>query len=442
MLLGELYRWGLAGDVVRQLLPHADRALAWIDESGDRDGDGFVEYQRATARGLANQGWKDSFDGVNFASGRLAEPPIALCEVQGYAYAAFLARADMARGLGDDAVARTFEERAATLKAAFNERFWLEDRGYFAMGLDGEKRPIDSLASNIGHCLWTGIADADKAARVAERLSSPEMFTGWGIRTLASSMGAYNPVSYHNGSVWPHDSAICAAGLARYGFIEEAHAVTMGLLDGGRVLRRATSRALLRVRPHRLPDPGALPDLVLAAGLGGRDAVPAAALDVAPTRSVGPQRDGLAGAGAARRHQRAGARERPAGRRSPLDRDRRRRGQGRRPAGRPRAHHRAVAAPRDVIPSVPTSQAARAERTVRRQRSAGPGAARAGHDRRCRASRASSKEKCPPGRTGRSLSSPGLPEQEGVLACLAGSALGASRREDQEAAAFVRHPSA
>ncbi|HUZ19067.1 MAG TPA: glycogen debranching N-terminal domain-containing protein [Acidimicrobiales bacterium] len=230
MLLGELYRWGLAGDLVRQLLPHADRALAWIDESGDRDGDGFVEYQRATARGLANQGWKDSFDGVSFAGGRLAEPPIALCEVQGYTYAAFLARAQMARGLGDAATARTFEERAATLKAAFNERFWLEDRGYFAMGLDGEKRPIDSLSSNIGHCLWTGIVDADKAARVAERLSGPEMFTGWGIRTLASSMGAYNPASYHNGSVWPHDSAICAAGLARYGFIEEAHAVTMGLL--------------------------------------------------------------------------------------------------------------------------------------------------------------------------------------------------------------------
>ncbi|MHB1786196.1 MAG: amylo-alpha-1,6-glucosidase [Acidimicrobiales bacterium] len=229
ILLGELFRWGAAEDVIAQLLPHADRALAWIEEFGDRDGDGFVEYQRATDRGLANQGWKDSFDGVSFAGGRLAEAPVALCEVQGYAYAAFLARAEIARKLGDKPGAQDFEGRAARLKAAFNERFWLEERGYFAMGLDGEKRPIDSLTSNIGHCLWTGIIDEDKAERTVEHLCGPEMFSGWGIRTLASSMARYNPVSYHNGSVWPHDSAICAAGLARYGFLDQAEAVTVGL---------------------------------------------------------------------------------------------------------------------------------------------------------------------------------------------------------------------
>ncbi|MGO8877228.1 MAG: glycogen debranching N-terminal domain-containing protein [Acidimicrobiales bacterium] len=240
VLLGELFSWGVADDVLAQLLPHADRALEWVVRFGDRDGDGFVEYQRATERGLANQGWKDSFDGVSFASGRLAEAPIALCEVQGYVYAAFLARAKIARKLGDLAVAGEFEERAGQLKIAFNERFWLEEGGYYAVGLDGDKRPIDSLTSNVGHCLWAGIVDDDRAKRTAEQLCGPEMFTGWGIRTLASSMGRYNPVSYHNGSVWPHDSAICAAGLARCGLLAEAEAVTVGLLQaaetfGGRL---------------------------------------------------------------------------------------------------------------------------------------------------------------------------------------------------------------
>lgn len=229
--LGALYRWGAPEEVVTELLPHADRALAWVEEDGDRDGDGFVEYQRATDRGLRNQGWKDSFDGVSFADGRLAEAPIALCEVQGYVYAAFIARSQIARGRGDLALALDLEARAAHLKASFNERFWLEEEGYFALGLDGHKRPIDSLTSNMGHCLWTGIVDEDKAMRVVEHLSGPEMFTGWGIRTLARSMGRYNPVSYHNGSVWPHDSAICAAGLTRYGFLEQAQVLTVGLLE-------------------------------------------------------------------------------------------------------------------------------------------------------------------------------------------------------------------
>jgi glycogen debranching enzyme len=240
VLLGELHRWGAPREVVAELLPHADRALAWIEEFGDRDGDGFVEYERATPRGLANQGWKDSFDGVSFADGTLAEPPIALCEVQGYVYAAYLARAHIARHAGDEPTARDFETRAARLKAAFNEQFWLDERGYFAMGLDGKKRPIDSLTSNIGHCLWSGIVDENKAEATVQHLCGPEMLSGWGIRTLATSMARYNPVSYHNGSVWPHDSAICAAGLARYGFLEQADAVAVGLFDaaeafGGRL---------------------------------------------------------------------------------------------------------------------------------------------------------------------------------------------------------------
>ncbi|MHB8245866.1 MAG: amylo-alpha-1,6-glucosidase [Acidimicrobiales bacterium] len=240
VLLGELHRFGIDAGLMGELLPHADRALAWVDEFGDRDGDGFVEYQRATERGLANQGWKDSFDGVSFADGRLPEPPIALAEVQGYTYAAFVARAEIARALGDDAGATRWSGRAAVLKAAFNERYWLEDRGYFAMGLDREKRPIDALSSNIGHCLWSGIVDDRRAVATREQLCGPEMLSGWGVRTLATSMARYNPVSYHNGSVWPHDSAICAAGLARYGFRAEATAVALGILDaaeafGGRL---------------------------------------------------------------------------------------------------------------------------------------------------------------------------------------------------------------
>jgi glycogen debranching enzyme len=231
MLLGELCRWGVDREQVHALLPHADRALEWIEQYGDMDGDGFVEYRRATDHGLVNQGWKDSWDAITFADGRIAQAPIALCEVQGYVYAAYLARALLAADTGDEARAQFWRQRAAGLKRLFNERFWLPERGWFALGLDRDKRPIDALASNIGHCLWTGIVDDDKAAAVAERLLSAEMFSGWGVRTLATSMAAYNPMSYHNGSVWPHDNAIIAAGLMRYGFVEDAQRVACAMYD-------------------------------------------------------------------------------------------------------------------------------------------------------------------------------------------------------------------
>jgi glycogen debranching enzyme len=239
-LLGELDLWGADPADVAELLPAADRALDWIERYGDRDGDGFVEYQRATVTGLLNQGWKDSFDGVPFADGRLAEPPIALAEVQGYTYAAYVARGRLAEQAGDRDGARHWADRAGTLREAFNRDFWLPERGWFALALDRDKRPIDSLASNMGHCLWTGIVDEDKAAQVAEHLLSPEMFTGWGVRTLASSMAAYNPMSYHDGSVWPHDNALVATGLMRYGFVEHAQRIACGLVDaaaffGGRL---------------------------------------------------------------------------------------------------------------------------------------------------------------------------------------------------------------
>jgi glycogen debranching enzyme len=230
MLLGELQRWGSDPNAVAALLPHADRALEWIENYGDADGDGFVEYQRTTSAGLVNQGWKDSWDGITFADGRLPTAPIALAEVQAYCYAAYRARAHFAANSGDETRRRHWLGRAATLKRRFNEAFWLPDRGWFAVGLDADKRPIDALTSNIGHCLWTGIVDDDKAGQVAEHLLSPAMFTGWGIRTLASTMAAYNPISYHNGSVWPHDNALCAAGLMRYGYVQHAQRVVTGLL--------------------------------------------------------------------------------------------------------------------------------------------------------------------------------------------------------------------
>jgi len=240
MLLGELRRWGLAREAVEELLPNAERALEWIERFGDADGDGYVEYHRATDRGLANQGWKDSWDGIRYADGRVAQAPIALCEVQAYVYSAYLARAHFAKEQGDDATYDAYRTKAARLKADFNRDFWSDKHEWFAVGLDADKRQIDSLTSNVGHCLWTGIIDEEKAPVVAERLLSDAMFSGWGLRTLATTMGGYNPISYHCGSVWPHDTAIVAAGLARYGFVEHAERLVAALLDaaaaqGGRL---------------------------------------------------------------------------------------------------------------------------------------------------------------------------------------------------------------
>jgi glycogen debranching enzyme len=239
-LLGELRRWGQDAESIRALLPAADRALDWVHTYGDRDGDGFVEYERLNPEGLLNQGWKDSWDGINFADGTIATPPIALCEVQGYVYSAYQAREYLARESGDDDAARSWASRAEKLKEEFNDRFWMPERGCFAVGLDRDKKQIDSCTSNVGHCLWSGIVDDDKAQAIADELVSERMFSGWGVRTLATDMGAFNPVSYHNGSVWPHDNAIIVAGLIRYGFHEEARRIAFGILDaadhfGGRL---------------------------------------------------------------------------------------------------------------------------------------------------------------------------------------------------------------
>ncbi|MDG4667209.1 glycogen debranching N-terminal domain-containing protein [Mycobacterium sp. 236(2023)] len=241
MLLGELDRWGGLPDTDRAtLVAAADRALKWIGEYGDADGDGFVEYRRHTDRGLFNQGWKDSFDGITHADGRVAVPPIALCEVQAYVYGAYQARAGLAESDGDAATVEKWRSKAARLKEAFNRAFWMPEQQAFALALDGAKRQVDAVASNMGHCLWTGIVDADKAAPVAAHLCGPTLCSGFGVRTLASDMTAYNPMSYHNGSVWPHDTAIAVAGLARYGFITEAQRISIALIEasehfGGRL---------------------------------------------------------------------------------------------------------------------------------------------------------------------------------------------------------------
>jgi glycogen debranching enzyme len=240
VVLGSASRYGFFAETIAALMPHADRALDWIRDYGDKDGDGFVEYERLNEQGLINQGWKDSWDGINFADGTLAEGPIALCEVQGYVYAAYTARAWMAYDAGDLALATDYAERGARLKKQFNDQFWMPDRGYYAVALDGKKRQVDACASNMGHCLVYGLIDEDKAPQVVEHLMSSEMFSGWGVRTLASNMGAYNPASYHNGSVWPHDNALIASGLLRYGFIAEAQRISTALLEaaefsGGRL---------------------------------------------------------------------------------------------------------------------------------------------------------------------------------------------------------------
>ncbi len=230
MLVAELARWtGITGTIT-ELMPAVDRAVAWITDFGDRDGDGFVEYQPGDPNGLANQGWKDSWDGVRHRDGSVARGPIALCEVQGYVYAAYRGRAALGRALGEPArVTDELDARAEELRAAFDTAFWLDD-GWYAIGLDGEKNHIGSLTSNIGHLLWTGIVADDRARRVAAHLAGPAMFSGWGLRTLARGDAGYNPLSYHCGSVWPHDTALAVAGLARYGCDDEAQALTEGLL--------------------------------------------------------------------------------------------------------------------------------------------------------------------------------------------------------------------
>jgi glycogen debranching enzyme len=224
-------RW--TGDVAfaRDLLPAAEAAMRWIDEYGDLDGDGFVEYLCRSPRGIRNQGWKDSHDAIVHADGEIAEPPIALAEVQGYVYLAKSRMADVYRALGRPEEAGRLEHEAERLKVRFNEAFWMQEDRFFAAALDADKRQVRTPMSNPGHCLYCGIVDEDKALPLAKGLLAPDMFSGWGVRTMSRSAAAYNPMSYHNGSVWPHDNALIAAGLKRYRFVRATNRVTTALFD-------------------------------------------------------------------------------------------------------------------------------------------------------------------------------------------------------------------
>ena len=231
MLAGDyLERTGDVATIAR-IWPNIERALAWIAEYGDRDGDGFVEYGRRNENGLVNQGWKDSFDSIFHADGSLAEGPIALCEVQGYVFAAKRAAASMARRIGHVAFAERMTTEADALRAAFDASFWVEELGTYALALDGAKRPCRVRSSNVGHLLMTGMVPPERAARIVPGLMSRTFFSGWGIRTIPAGEARYNPMAYHNGSVWPHDNALIAIGLARHGYKDEAARLFTGLFD-------------------------------------------------------------------------------------------------------------------------------------------------------------------------------------------------------------------
>jgi glycogen debranching enzyme len=243
IVLSEAYRW--TGDVhlLKDSRAIAERCLAWIDHYGDLDGDGFQEYKTYSSLGYENVGWKDARDAVVYADGTQVKQPKGLCELQGYVYDAKLRMAEIFEALGDKGRAQALARQAETLKQKFNRVFWMEEEGCFAYGLDPDKQQITSIASNPGHCLWSGIADQEKAERTARRLLQPDMWSGWGVRTLSRKNPAYNPFSYQNGSIWPHDNGIIAAGFKRYGLADEANTVIRGIFDAAR-----------RFEAYRLPE--------------------------------------------------------------------------------------------------------------------------------------------------------------------------------------------
>ncbi len=228
--LEEQARCAGAQALAQDLLPAVREAVSWLDGLGDPDGDGYLEYLREGRHGLANQGWKDSWDAVHSRDGTLAQGPIALVEVQGYLYRARLAAASIFSRHGEEAAAREQRRRARDLRRRFHEDFWMPERSFYAMGLDGEKHQIDALTSNGAQVLWTGIAPAEAAAKIAHAVLEAPLYSGFGVRTLAAGEGRYNPISYHNGSVWPHDNALIAEGLLRYGHRDAAMRILGSLI--------------------------------------------------------------------------------------------------------------------------------------------------------------------------------------------------------------------
>ncbi|HEY8511848.1 MAG TPA: amylo-alpha-1,6-glucosidase [Cyclobacteriaceae bacterium] len=230
-LAGHYYRRTADSETIMKIWPNIERAIRWIEEYGDIDKDGFVEYQKRMESGLVNQGWKDSHDCIFYEDGRLATPPIALCEVQGYVYDAYRQASYLAKMFNRNAQATSWKQKALTLKRRFNEAFWDSSLGAYVLALDGDKKPCRIKTSNAGQCLFTGIADKVKAKRMATTLMQHDIFCGWGMRTVSENAPRYNPMSYHNGSVWPHDTALVAAGMARYGLVEPAMKLMGGLFS-------------------------------------------------------------------------------------------------------------------------------------------------------------------------------------------------------------------
>jgi glycogen debranching enzyme len=231
VLFVETMEWSGSERLYLDLLPAAMRALEWIDAYGDIDGDGYVEYITHRPGGVQNQGWKDSANSVQYDNGQNAKPPIALVEVQGYVYQAKVGMARLLRSHAQLEVAERLEGEAEALRVRFNRDFWMEDEQFYAQALDRDKHQVCSVTSNAGHCLWSGICDPDKAEAMARRLLARDMFSGWGVRTLSSHSPNYNPMSYHNGSVWPHDTALIAMGLRRSGYAAEATVLITSLIE-------------------------------------------------------------------------------------------------------------------------------------------------------------------------------------------------------------------
>ncbi len=232
VLLDEYERWTGDTELVRALEPNARAALEWIDRFGDSDGDGYIEYERKTNLGLDNQCWKDSWNSILFSDGTLAPTPRATCEIQGYAYDAKVRCARLAREVWNDPkLAMRLENEAQKLKERFNQDFYIPEQKFFALALDGKKRKVDSLSSNIGHLLWSGIVEKDKVEGVVRHLMGPELFSGWGVRTMSKKDKGFNPIEYHNGTVWPHDNSFIAAGLARYGYRQEAATIIAAIFE-------------------------------------------------------------------------------------------------------------------------------------------------------------------------------------------------------------------
>ncbi len=299
-LLHDAWRWGMPVEEVRALLPHLERALEWMRDFGDSDGDGLLEYADKTGRGLSNQGWKDSGDSVQWRDGTLATGPIALVEVQAYAYEAAIHGADLLDAFG--ANGSPWREWASRLRTAFHDKFWIEDAdgAHLAIALDSAKNPVDTVTSNIGHVLGTGILDQRQAALVAARLVAPSLNSGYGLRTMSTDSAGYWPLSYHGGSVWTHDTAIAIAGLAREGFRNEADELTRGLLaaasgfdyrmpelhsgDSATEFARPVPYAAA-CRPQAWSAASAIS--VLASVLGLAPDAPDGTLGIAPTKAVG-----------------------------------------------------------------------------------------------------------------------------------------------------------